>query len=119
MIAVVLAVVVFIVLEKTTLGFNFKAVGYNGDAAVFAGINSKKSIFYSVGISGALAGIGGAIEVVGMNGFVPLFATQEGFGFDGITVALISCTNPLGCILSGFFYIFESYFSCFFQSFSL
>ncbi len=104
LIAVVAAVVIYVILQKTTLGYALKAVGYNQSAAIYAGIDAGKSTIVSIGVAGALAGIGGAIEVLGICGKIPQFSMQEGFGFDGITVALIGCTNPLGCILSGLFY---------------
>jgi simple sugar transport system permease protein len=81
-----------------------KAVGFNKNAAEFAGINVNRSMLTALGISGALAGLGGAVQVLGMGGRLSQLAAQEGFGFDGITVALIAGSNPLGCILSGLFY---------------
>ena len=54
--------------------------------------------------SGALAGIGGAVQILGMGGRLSQFAGQEGFGFEGITVALIAGSNPIACIFSGIFY---------------
>lgn len=103
-IAIVLAVIIWIIIEKTTLGYKLKAVGFNKDAAQYGGINSNASILTALGISGALSGIGGAILVLGMGGRLSQFAGQEGYGFEGITVALIGSSNPLGCILSAIFY---------------
>lgn len=102
--AVIAAVIVWIIIEKTTLGYKLKAVGFNSSAALYAGINSDKSVLTALGISGALAGLGGAVQILGMGGRLSQFAGQEGFGFEGITVALIGASNPLGCILSGIFY---------------
>ena len=102
--AIVAAVAMWIIIEKTTLGYKLKAVGFNKDAATFGGINANKSILTALGISGALAGIGGAVQVLGMSGRISQFAGQEGYGFQGITVALIAGSNPLGCILAGIFY---------------
>ena len=102
--AIVAAVAMWIIIEKTTLGYKLKAVGFNKDAATFGGINANKSILTALGISGALAGVGGAVQILGMAGRISQFAGQEGYGFQGITVALIAGSNPLGCILSGFFY---------------
>ena len=53
---------------------------------------------------GTMAGVGGAVQILGMAGRISQFAGQEGYGFQGITVALIAGSNPLGCILSGIFY---------------
>ena len=102
--AIVAAVAMWIIIEKTTLGYKLKAVGFNKDAATFGGINANKSILTALGISGALAGVGGAGQILGMAGRISQFAGQEGYGFQGITVALIAGSNPLGCILSGIFY---------------
>jgi simple sugar transport system permease protein len=92
------------VLEKTTLGYRLKAVGFNNSAAQYGGINSNRSVLTALGISGALAGLGGAVQILGMAGRVSQFAGQEGFGFEGITVALIGSSSPIGCIFSGLFY---------------
>lgn len=102
--AIIAAVAMWIVIEKTTLGYRLKAVGFNRDAATFGGINADRSILTALGISGALAGIGGAVQTLGMSGRISQFAGQEGYGFEGITVALIAGSNPLGCIFSGIFY---------------
>lgn len=55
-------------------------------------------------ISGALAGLGGAVQTLGMAGRVSQFASQEQYGFQGITVALIGSSHPVGCIFAGIFY---------------
>ena len=102
--AIAASVAMWIIIEKTTLGYKLKAVGFNKDAATFGGINANKSILTALGISGALAGIGGAVQVLGMSGRISQFAGQEGYGFQGITVALIAGSNPLGCISAGIFY---------------
>lgn len=102
--AVIAAIVIWIIIEKTTLGYRLKAVGFNKDAATFGGINADRSILTAMGISGALAGLGGAVQLLGMGARISQFASQEQFGFQGITVALIAGSNPLGCIFSGIFY---------------
>ena len=102
--AIIAAVIIWVIIEKTTLGYQLKAVGFNKDAALYGGINADKSILTALGISGALAGLGGAVQVLGMSARISQFAGQEGYGFDGITVALIAGSNPLGCIISGIFY---------------
>lgn len=103
-IAIVLAIITWVVIEKTTLGYKLKAVGFNKFSAQYAGIDSGKSILTALAISGALAGIGGAVQVMGMGGRIAQFASQEGYGFEGITVALIGASNPLGVIFAGIFY---------------
>ena len=102
--AVVAAVAIWVIIEKTTLGYKLKAVGYNKDAATYGGIDANKSILTALGISGALAGLGGAVQLLGMSARISQFAGQEGYGFNGITVALIAGSNPIGCIFSGIFY---------------
>lgn len=102
--AIIAAIIIWIIIEKTTLGYKLKAVGFNSNAAEYAGIDANKSILTALGISGLLSGIGGAVQVLGMSGRLSQFAGQEGFGFEGITVALIGSSNPIGCIFSGLFY---------------
>ena len=58
----------------------------------------------SMMISGALAGLGGAVQTLGMGERISQFAAQEQYGFQGITVALIGASNPIGCIFAGLFY---------------
>lgn len=102
--AIVAAIVIWVLIEKTTLGYKLKAVGFNSNGALYAGINSDASVLTALGISGALAGLGGAIQILGMSGRLSQFAGQEGYGFQGITVALIASSNPIGCIFAGLFY---------------
>ncbi len=102
--AVLAAVLIYIIIEKTTLGYKLKAVGFNSNGALYAGINADASVLTALGISGALAGLGGAVQILGMSGRLSQFAGQEGFGFEGITVALIGSSSPVGCIFSGLFY---------------
>ena len=103
-VAIVLTIVVYFVIEKTTLGYELKAVGFNKHAAEYAGINVNRSILTSLAISGALAGIGGALLLLGMGGRISVFSSQEGYGFAGIVVALIGVTNPFGVFAAGLFY---------------
>lgn len=104
LLAIVLTVVVYFVIEKTTLGYELKAVGFNKSAAEYGGINVNRSILTSLSISGALAGIGGALLLLGMGGRISVFSSQEGYGFAGIVVALIGVTNPFGVFAAGLFY---------------
>lgn len=102
--AVILAVAVWYILNKTTLGYELKAVGYNKYAAEYGGIQVNKKMITSMFISGALAGCAGAFQVLGRNMGIALLAVQEGHGFDGIAVSLIGSANPFGIILSGLFF---------------
>ena len=103
-VAVIVTVVIWFIIEKTTLGYQLKAVGSNKNAALYGGIGVNRSILTSLGISGALAGLGGALQLMGMGGRISVFSSQEGFGFAGIVVALIGCSNPFGVLAAGVFY---------------
>lgn len=102
--AVIAAIIIWYIINKTTLGYELRSVGFNKDAAAYGGINSDRAIMKAMAISGALAGLGGAVNVMGNAMRIAQFASQEGYGFQGITVALIAGSNPIGCILSGIFY---------------
>ena len=91
-------------MRRPQLGYKLKAVGFNSNGAQYGGINADRSILTALGISGLLSGLGGAVQVLGMAGRLSQFAGQEGFGFQGITVALIASSNPIGCIFAGLFY---------------
>ena len=100
--AVISAFVVWYVLKRTTLGFSLKAVGLNLHAAKASGINVKRNIILSMGIAGGIAGLAGCVNVIGSNPFrIGILTSMEGYGFDGISVALIAHSSPIGCILSG------------------
>lgn len=105
LIALVLAVVIYIVLNKTTFGYELKACGYNRDASRYAGINEKRSILLSMVIAGALAGIGGGLMYLApANGLhIRVEEILSPQGFNGIPVALLGLSNPLGIIFSGLF----------------
>ena len=104
LVAIVMTVLVWFVIEKTTLGFELKAVGSNKFAAEYAGINVNGSILMALAISGALAGLAGSLQLMGMGSRISVFSSQEGFGFAGIVVALIGCSNPFGVLIAGIFY---------------
>ena len=103
-IAVAADVLVWFVISKTTLGYQLRAVGFSKTAAEYGGINTNKMFLTAMAISGALAGLGGAVQTLGMAGRVSQFASQEQYGFQGITVALIGSSHPVGCIFAGIFY---------------
>lgn len=102
--AVAAAVVVWFIITKTTLGYQLRAVGFSRTAAEYGGINTNKMFLTAMAISGGLAGLGGAVQTLGMAGRISQFASQEQFGFQGITVALIGASHPVGCIFAGLFY---------------
>ena len=96
-IAIVVAFIIWWLLQKTTVGFEIRMVGLNPSAARYAGVKVARTLILTMVISAVLAGIGGAIETQGIVGrFQPGFNT--GLGFDGITVAMLGKTHPFGTI---------------------
>jgi simple sugar transport system permease protein len=94
-IAVLFIILVYIFMFKTTWGFNLRMVGANPNAAKYAGVNVGQNIILAMTLSGALAGMAGAIEVLGVNH--KLFgAISSGYGFDSIALALLGNNNPIG-----------------------
>lgn len=104
LVAIVLTVAIWFIIDKTTLGYRLKAVGFNKFAAEYGGIDVNRSVLTALAISGALAGLGGALQLMGMASRISVFSSQEGFGFAGIVVALMGCSNPFGVFISGLFY---------------
>lgn len=96
-IAVVLAIITYIILKKTPFGYRLRAVGHNPDGAEYAGISIKKSIIISLAISGALAGVAGFTEINGIHHRL-LDNFSRNVGFDGIAAALLGGAQPLGVI---------------------
>lgn len=99
-IALIAAVIIYYIIYKTTLGFELRGVGYNRDAAEYGGINVNRSVVVSMAIAGGLAGLAGATQVLGVSQRVTILAAAEGYGFDGIAVALIGANSPIGVVLS-------------------
>ncbi|TVR92932.1 MAG: ABC transporter permease [Spirochaetaceae bacterium] len=102
-IAILLAVIVFVLLWKTTIGYRMRAVGKNYDAAVYGGIRVKRYLVLSMVLAGGLAGLAGTIEVVGVH-YRLLDGVSAGYGFSGIVAALFGQLHPLGTIPSAFFF---------------
>jgi simple sugar transport system permease protein len=101
--AVLAAYIMYLLLFKTTAGFRARAVGVNPDAARYMGINVSRTILTTALISGALAGLGGAMEIMGsQHRVIERFLLNA--GFDGIPVALIAQLHPLGVLLSALFF---------------
>ena len=87
-------------LFKTTVGYEIRAVGANPNAAKYAGVNISKNIILIMVVSGALAGLGGAVQVLGTDHWVGQ-GFSAGFGFDAIALALIGNSHPFGVVLAG------------------
>jgi simple sugar transport system permease protein len=92
-------------LWKTTLGFEMRMAGANPDAARYAGVNSTRTIVVTMAISGALAGMAGATEVLGVSicRCLPLFFSS-GYGFESIAIALLAKNSPLGIVFGAFLF---------------
>ena len=102
-IAVIVGILMWVYLFKTSGGFKIRAVGYNGTAARFNGYPVMRLMILSFIVSGAVAGLGGASELLGtqfrlINGF------GAGYGFDGVSMALIGQLNPLATIIVAIFF---------------
>lgn len=96
------ATALWAVLKFTAFGFEMRAVGANAQAARFAGIPVGATLLKTAALSGALAGLAGAIEVAGRTGYVTL-DMSPGYGYAGIVVAMLAALNPLGVVLAAVF----------------
>ncbi len=97
--AILIAILVWFLLWKTTLGFEIRTAGANPDAGKYAGVNVGRTIVLSMTLSGMLAGMAGAIEVTALN-YRHELGFSIGYGFDAIAIALLAKSHPLGVILS-------------------
>ena len=105
LIAILLAVIVYILLNKTTLGYELKAVGANRHAARYAGINDKRNIVLSMAIAGALAAGGASLYWLSGNTefYWSTYQSLPAAGFNGIPVALLAVNNPIAVVFTGIF----------------
>ncbi len=101
--ALLAVVVIAFLLNRTTSGYELKAVGFNRHAAEYAGINANQSIIFSMMISGALAGLGGAVFYVGYASNMQI-GVLPSHGFDGIAVSLLGVNSPWGVLVSAIFF---------------
>jgi len=97
--ALLVAFLVWWLLNKTTIGFEIRTVGANPDAAKYAGINVKRTIILTMALSGMLAGLAGTIEVTGLN-YRHELGFSIGYGFDAIAIALLGKSHPVGVVLA-------------------
>ncbi len=104
-IACVIAVIMWVVMTKTTFGYELKACGINRHAARYAGINDKKSIILSMVIAGALASVAGSLYYLSGNTefYWSTYMSLPAEGFNGIPVALLASNHPIGVIFAGIF----------------
>ena len=104
-IAIFFAIVIYVVLQKTTFGYELKACGFNKHAAQYAGINDKRNIVLSMTIAGALAGVGAGLYYLStVAEWNPQVSTAlPAMGFNGISAALLAASNPIGTIFSSLF----------------
>jgi general nucleoside transport system permease protein len=99
LIALIAAYFVWWLLGKTTLGFELRTVGSNPEAARYAGMNIGGLTVLSLALSGGLAGLGGAIQILGVDRAMPVLYSSD-YGFDAIPVALLGQNQPIGVLLS-------------------
>jgi ABC-type uncharacterized transport system permease subunit len=104
-VALAVAALVYWFLWKTTLGFEIRTVGANPKAARYAGISVTRNIVLAMALSGGLAGMAGANEVLGVNYYMAQ-AFSSGYGFDSIALALLGKSHPLGVVLASFLWGF-------------
>ncbi len=105
LVAILIAVVIYVVMTKTTLGYQLKACGANRYAARYAGIQDRRNIVLTMALAGALAAAGGALYYLSGNTefFWNTYQSLPSEGFNGIPVALLAINNPLGVIFSAVF----------------
>ena len=105
LIAIALAIVVYIIMSKTTLGYELKACGSNRFAARYAGIRDKRNIVLSMALAGCLAGAAGSLYYLSGNTefYWSTYQQLPAVGFNGIPVALLAVNNPIGVIFAGLF----------------
>ena len=103
-IAIAMALLVWVVLNKTKFGYELKATGFNYNAAKYAGMKENRNIILSMMISGALAGMGAALLYLsGIEEWETTLSSVPGMGFNGIAVAFLGGLSPIGSILSAYF----------------
>ena len=105
LVAIALAVIVYVILSRTAFGYELKACGANRFSARYAGIKDKRNIVLSMAIAGALAGAGAALYYLSGNTefFWSTYQSLPGVGFNGIPVALLAANHPIGVIFTGLF----------------
>ncbi|WP_010530686.1 ABC transporter permease [Lentibacillus jeotgali] len=103
-IALFAAVIMWFIIERTSVGYELKSVGFNEHASKYAGMNVKWNIILSMIISGAFAGLAGAMEGLGTFGYMSVQSGFNNLGFDGIAVALLGANTAVGVVLAAFLF---------------
>ena len=105
LIAILLAIFAYILINKTTFGYELKACGSNRHAARYAGIHDKRNIVLSMALAGSMAGAAGSLYYLSGNTefFWSTYQALPSVGFSGIAVALLATNNPIGVIFAGCF----------------
>src|SRR5690606_37597584 len=107
--AILIGILLYIVLQKTTFGYELKATGFNRFASEYAGMKGKRNIILTMAIAGGLSGLGGAFGILAPSGIAGSSMTYEPIniiapaGFNGIAVALLGNSHPIGIIFSAIF----------------
>ena len=105
-IAIIVAIVIFIILNKTTFGYELKACGMNKDASKYAGLNEKRNIVLSMGIAGALAGLAACMYYLNPGieyKYASQYSSLPAYGFNGIASAFLANCNPIGTVFASIF----------------
>ncbi|MBN9652908.1 ABC transporter permease [Halobacillus sp. GSS1] len=103
-VALLMALIMWFIINRTTTGFELRSVGFNQHASKYAGMNVSKNIILAMVISGAFAGLAGAMEGLGTFGFMSIKSGFTNIGFDGIAVALLGANTAFGVILAAFLF---------------
>lgn len=103
-VAIIAAIIMWFLLERTTIGYELKSVGFNRHASQYAGMRVSRNVMLSMTIAGAFAGIAGAMEGLGTFQNMTAMTSFTGIGFDGIAVALLGANNAFGIIFSAFLF---------------
>lgn len=99
---VIIAVIIFwLIIDKTTFGFELKSAGFNPHASKYAGMKVDRNVILSMVIAGAFAGLGGVVLSLGTFDYGRVLPGMENYGFDGIAVALVGGTTAIGTVLAG------------------
>jgi ABC-type uncharacterized transport system permease subunit len=99
-VAIIAAIIMWFILDRTTLGYELKSVGFNQHASHYAGMKVSRNVILSMAIAGAFAGVGGAMEGLGTFQNMTAMSSFTGIGFDGIAVALLGGNNAFGILFA-------------------